>query len=184
MNNAFLAYTGGIFSGNHTGTVNHAVLVVGYGTDNRTGTPYWVLRNSWGPSWGENGYMRMKRGVNQNGIVDFRPSYPTVVGAPPPPDPPGPTPPDPPTPAPDSNCPPVYTVKSGDTLRLIAGMYKASWQQRGACSGTRARMWLLWAGRGGALQARPPSANKSLEPTKSSTTPDDHIPSCHPLPSP
>ena len=142
VNNAFVAYTGGIFSGKHRGPVNHAVLVVGYGTDSGTGMPYWVLRNSWGPSWGENGYMRIKRGFNQNGIVDFRPSYPTVVGAPPPPDPPGPTPPDPPMPAPDSNCPPVHTVTDDDvrdvypvypaeeTLMGIASTHKVRPQQR------------------------------------------------------
>ncbi|KAG5681190.1 hypothetical protein PVAND_010647 [Polypedilum vanderplanki] len=46
------------------GEVNHAVILVGYGTDQKTGTPYWIVRNSWGPEWGENGYFRMERGAD------------------------------------------------------------------------------------------------------------------------
>ena len=137
VDEAFVAYTGGIHSANRTGAVNHAVLVVGYGIDNATGTPYWVLRNSWGPYRGEDGYMHTKLGVNQNGIVDFRLSYPTIAGAPPPPDPPTPVPPDPPTPAPDSDCPPVYTVMSNDTLFAIAGTQcepAAAWAARETCA--------------------------------------------------
>jgi aminopeptidase C len=47
--------------------LNHAVVAVGY---NNAGTPYWIVRNSWGTSWGESGYIRMAKGRNMCGIAD------------------------------------------------------------------------------------------------------------------
>merc|ERR1712224_1135926 len=47
--------------------MDHGVAVVGYGTDD-TGGDYWIVRNSWGPGWGENGYIRLARGVNACGV--------------------------------------------------------------------------------------------------------------------
>ncbi|XP_023949513.2 uncharacterized protein LOC112054089 [Bicyclus anynana] len=45
--------------------VDHAVLLVGYGTDSATGLPYWLIKNSWGTeNFGDQGYFRMQRGVN------------------------------------------------------------------------------------------------------------------------
>lgn len=68
----FNAYQKGIFqpSGCPTSlsSTNHAVVIVGYGVDATTNIPYWKVRNSWGPNWGESGYFRIRRGVNMCGI--------------------------------------------------------------------------------------------------------------------
>lgn len=58
------SYAGGIFDGCSYAkniTQNHAVQLVGYGHDYESGKDYWVIRNSWGPRWGEDGYMRLLR---------------------------------------------------------------------------------------------------------------------------
>ena len=59
-------YEGGVFStdlskGGTETDLNHAVVLVGYGVDEHTQEPYWLVRNSWRPTWGENGYIRLKR---------------------------------------------------------------------------------------------------------------------------
>jgi hypothetical protein len=43
---------------------NHAVAIVGWGTDSDSGKDYWIIRNSWGDSWGDFGYIKMERGSN------------------------------------------------------------------------------------------------------------------------
>uniref|UniRef100_A0A7S2VTM3 Peptidase C1A papain C-terminal domain-containing protein n=1 Tax=Zooxanthella nutricula TaxID=1333877 RepID=A0A7S2VTM3_9DINO len=56
-------YEGGVFAGcGSSGNVdiNHVVQLVGYGTDPHGGD-YWLVRNSWGTSWGESGYIRLRR---------------------------------------------------------------------------------------------------------------------------
>ncbi|XP_057949152.1 ervatamin-B-like [Malania oleifera] len=56
-------YSSGVFTGRCGTKLNHAVTVVGYGKSD-DGTKYWLVKNSWGYGWGEDGYIRMQRDVN------------------------------------------------------------------------------------------------------------------------
>merc|ERR1712241_1217225 len=63
----FQSYGGGVFAGCPAGSsTDHAITVVGDGTDN--GVDYWLIKNSWGARWGENGFIRLQRGVSMCGI--------------------------------------------------------------------------------------------------------------------
>ncbi|CAK9099301.1 Senescence-specific cysteine protease SAG39 (Cysteine proteinase SAG39) (Protein SENESCENCE-ASSOCIATED GENE 39), partial [Durusdinium trenchii] len=75
---AFQLYKGGILSKKCGNKLDHGVLLVGYGTEN--GVDYWKVKNSWGASWGENGYIRLERGVPGDGECGIKdqPSYPLV----------------------------------------------------------------------------------------------------------
>jgi len=60
----FQFYSTGVISTPLCGTnLDHGVLVVGYGTDNATGTDvdYWIVKNSWGAEWGDKGYLKIAR---------------------------------------------------------------------------------------------------------------------------
>jgi hypothetical protein len=64
----FLNYRRGIYSDRlcDTGNLNHAVVIVGFGFDAVLHKKFWIVQNSWGASWGDNGYIRILRGVNVN----------------------------------------------------------------------------------------------------------------------
>ncbi|XP_069356530.1 uncharacterized protein [Maniola hyperantus] len=68
-------YRGGLISGEpcQSGSIDHAVLLVGYGTDSSSGQQFWLVKNSWAESWGEQGYFRMQKGVNCLGITSQPP---------------------------------------------------------------------------------------------------------------
>lgn len=72
----FQSYKSGIFNSTSCGTnLDHATNVVGWGS--ASGVDYWIMRNSWGTTWGESGYMRLQI-VDGNGIcgIQMQPLYP------------------------------------------------------------------------------------------------------------
>ncbi|CAJ0570618.1 unnamed protein product, partial [Mesorhabditis spiculigera] len=62
----FFSYTGGLYSRDCRSGGYHAVTIIGYGTSG--GVDYWLARNSWGKSWGEAGYFKIKRGADLCGF--------------------------------------------------------------------------------------------------------------------
>ncbi|XP_053575862.1 uncharacterized protein LOC128665147 [Bombina bombina] len=73
----FQLYSDGIFDGDCAESANHAIIIVGYGTeqgnevDDDESEDYWIIRNSWGKEWGEGGYARVKRNANKCNIGDM-----------------------------------------------------------------------------------------------------------------
>ncbi|XP_059279367.1 low-temperature-induced cysteine proteinase-like [Lycium ferocissimum] len=108
----FQHYKSGIFTGNCGAAVDHGVVAVGYGSEN--GMDYWIVRNSWGASWGERGYLRMQRNIaNPKGLCGIATicSYPVKTGQnPPKPAPSPPSPVKPPTQCDDYNACPSGTT--------------------------------------------------------------------------
>ena len=77
----FHNYKSGVLDSTECGiSTNHAVAIVGYGTDVDSGLEYWLVRNSWGTSWGEEGFVRIAI-TEGDGIcaINHRPLYPVIA---------------------------------------------------------------------------------------------------------
>jgi hypothetical protein len=74
---SFQLYQGGVLTDECGTDLDHGILIVGYGREN--GTDFWLIKNSWGKYWGEDGYIKIERqlekGPGQCGIASM-PSYP------------------------------------------------------------------------------------------------------------
>merc|ERR1719410_831235 len=80
---SFQLYKSGVMTDRCGSKLDHGVLAVGYGHDSAEGLDFWKVKNSWGASWGEEGYIRLCRNCGKNlgkgqcGIAG-QPSYPVV----------------------------------------------------------------------------------------------------------
>ena len=80
----FMGYSGGIYTPSATATQvgGHSVTLIGWGVS--SGTPYWIVQNSWGPGWGENGFFRIVLGQDvctiesRGGLTVVKPLSPTA----------------------------------------------------------------------------------------------------------
>ena len=79
----FQFYSNGVITSDLCGTnLDHGVLIVGYGYDNKSGNDYWLVKNSWGDTWGDQGYVKIQRtnSTNSSGTcgIAISASYPIV----------------------------------------------------------------------------------------------------------
>jgi len=72
---SFQHYESGILSSGCGTNLDHAVLAVGYGTED--GSDYWLVKNSWGTSWGDAGYIKIGSATNQCGVLN-QAGFPSV----------------------------------------------------------------------------------------------------------
>jgi len=80
---AFQFYSSGVLTGLCGDRLDHGVLVVGYGTDTASGDQYWKVKNSWGETWGEDGYILICKDCDKNGSkgecgILMEPSFPVA----------------------------------------------------------------------------------------------------------
>ncbi|KAJ1253510.1 hypothetical protein BS78_06G030900 [Paspalum vaginatum] len=75
----FMFYSGGVMTGSCGNELDHGIAAIGYGVES-DGTKYWILKNSWGTTWGEKGFLRMEKDISDKwgmcGLA-MKPSYPT-----------------------------------------------------------------------------------------------------------
>lgn len=73
-----VTYSHGIYDNDDCGhDINHGALAVGYGSEG--GKDYWIIKNSWGAAWGENGYIRIRRNKNNMCAIASDSCYPIVA---------------------------------------------------------------------------------------------------------
>ena len=82
---SFLSYMSGVYE--KRGIFDkklggHAIKILGYGVDNATGTPYWLVANSWNEEWGDGGFFKIRRGQNDCQIENFVLNGGPVAGTP------------------------------------------------------------------------------------------------------
>jgi len=80
----FQLYKSGVFTAKCGANLDHGVLAVGYGHDSASNLDYYIVKNSWGTSWGDKGYIYFQKGGNmpkegQCGILSGPPSYPNFA---------------------------------------------------------------------------------------------------------
>jgi C1A family cysteine protease len=79
----FQSYSSGVITSSSCGTdLDHGVLIVGYGTEPENQLDYWLVKNSWSSTWGDEGYVKIERSDSTNDIgicgIAAQPSFPIV----------------------------------------------------------------------------------------------------------
>jgi C1A family cysteine protease len=70
-NSAFQFYSSGVFDSFCGQSLNHGITAVGYDLAPSSGKAYWIVKNSWGTGWGEQGYIRLVAGIDQCGLTQM-----------------------------------------------------------------------------------------------------------------